>query len=69
MRDNMGVTKDNQFSPAAPELLPPVDVILPWLFEVRFVTFVSYIAEKNVKCWGTYKPRWQHLNGAAPWCI
>ena len=33
MRDNMAVSKDNQSSPPPPELLPPVSVLMPWLFE------------------------------------
>ena len=33
MRDNMAVTKDNQQSPPPPELLPPLSVFMPWLFE------------------------------------
>ncbi|WAR18389.1 RGPA1-like protein [Mya arenaria] len=33
MRDNMGVTVDNQSSPTPPELIPPQTIFSSWLFE------------------------------------
>ncbi|XP_033736327.1 ral GTPase-activating protein subunit alpha-1-like isoform X2 [Pecten maximus] len=33
MRDNLGVTIDNMNSPSPPELLPPIHLYSPWLFE------------------------------------
>ncbi|KAG8192293.1 hypothetical protein JTE90_002117 [Oedothorax gibbosus] len=33
IRDNLGVTLDNQTTPSAPELVPPILLITPWLFE------------------------------------
>ncbi|XP_076305803.1 ral GTPase-activating protein subunit alpha-1 isoform X2 [Tachypleus tridentatus] len=33
IRENLGVTVDNQSSPPPPELVPPLHLIVPWLFE------------------------------------
>ncbi|GAB1601381.1 ral GTPase-activating protein subunit alpha-1-like isoform X7 [Argonauta hians] len=33
MRENLGVTLDNQCSPAPPELIPPLAIFSSWLFE------------------------------------
>lgn len=41
MRDNLGVTPDNQNSPAPPELIPPQTIFSSWLFEVEL--FVFYV--------------------------
>lgn len=34
IRSNQGVTNDNQVTPSAPELIPPLTVISPWCFKV-----------------------------------
>ncbi|KAK3092349.1 hypothetical protein FSP39_001673 [Pinctada imbricata] len=33
IRDNLGVTVDNSSTPAPPELIPPIFIYAPWLFE------------------------------------
>ncbi|CAM1331539.1 RALGAPA2 (predicted) [Pycnogonum litorale] len=33
LRNNLGVTSDNQSTPQSPELIPPVTLIIPWLFK------------------------------------
>ena len=39
MRDNLGVTLDNQSSPSPPEFIPPQRIFAGWLFEVRSSQF------------------------------
>lgn len=34
IRLNQGVSGDNQATPPAPELIPPLTVIAPWCFKV-----------------------------------
>ncbi|KAG1693961.1 Ral GTPase-activating protein subunit alpha-1 [Nymphon striatum] len=33
LRNNLGVTADNQTTPPSPELIPPITLIVPWLFQ------------------------------------
>ena len=46
MRDNLGVTLDNQSSPSPPEFIPPQRIFAGWLFEVN--TSVSYLQTIHV---------------------
>lgn len=42
MRSNLGVTADNMNSPPPPELIPPLHIFSPWLFEVTLQAFISH---------------------------
>lgn len=34
IRDNLGISLDNQSSPPPPVLIPPLRILTPWLFKV-----------------------------------
>ena len=34
IRDNLGITLDNQTTPPPPEYIPPLRMLSPWLFKV-----------------------------------
>lgn len=40
IRQNQGVSGDNQATPPAPELIPPLTIIAPWCFKVCFLRFL-----------------------------
>lgn len=52
IRNNIGVTEDNTFSPPPPDCIPPTTTITPWQFEVcnSFFIFLSIIWSYGVKC-------------------
>lgn len=35
IRDNLGISLDNQSSPPPPVLIPPLRILTPWLFKVQ----------------------------------
>uniref|UniRef100_A0A671KFV5 Ral GTPase-activating protein subunit alpha-1-like n=1 Tax=Sinocyclocheilus anshuiensis TaxID=1608454 RepID=A0A671KFV5_9TELE len=37
IRDNLGISLDNQSSPPPPDLIPPLRILTPWLFKTRCV--------------------------------
>ncbi|XP_058843704.1 ral GTPase-activating protein subunit alpha-1-like isoform X1 [Acipenser ruthenus] len=38
IRDNLGISADNQASPPPPELIPPLRILTPWLFKATMLT-------------------------------
>ncbi|XP_034419001.1 ral GTPase-activating protein subunit alpha-1 isoform X2 [Cyclopterus lumpus] len=38
IRDNLGISLDNQSSPAPPVLIPPLRILTPWLFKATMLT-------------------------------
>ncbi|XP_061649725.1 ral GTPase-activating protein subunit alpha-1 isoform X6 [Phyllopteryx taeniolatus] len=38
IRDNLGISHDNQSSPAPPVLIPPLRILTPWLFKATMLT-------------------------------
>ncbi|KAK2826344.1 hypothetical protein Q5P01_020558 [Channa striata] len=38
IRDNLGISLDNQSSPAPPILIPPLRILTPWLFKATMLT-------------------------------
>ena len=43
IRMNQGVSGDNQATPPAPDLIPPLTVIAPWCFKVRNNCDLNYL--------------------------
>lgn len=37
IRDNLGISQDNQSSPPPPVLIPPLRILTPWLFKVGVI--------------------------------
>lgn len=37
IRDNLGISLDNQSSPPPPVLIPPLRILTPWLFKVCMI--------------------------------
>jgi len=37
IRDNLGISLDNQSSPPPPVLIPPLRILTPWLFKVGVI--------------------------------
>lgn len=42
IRDNLGISLDNQSSPPPPGLIPPLRILTPWLFKVGVSERNSY---------------------------
>lgn len=42
LRNNLGVTADNLSTPPSPELIPPITLIIPWLFQVGKYFFIHH---------------------------
>ncbi|XP_030626433.1 ral GTPase-activating protein subunit alpha-1 [Chanos chanos] len=38
IRDNLGISLDNQSSPPPPDLIPPLRILTPWLFKATMLT-------------------------------
>ncbi|XP_041928046.1 LOW QUALITY PROTEIN: ral GTPase-activating protein subunit alpha-1 [Alosa sapidissima] len=38
IRDNLGISMDNQSSPPPPDLIPPLRILTPWLFKATMLT-------------------------------
>ncbi|XP_035388412.1 ral GTPase-activating protein subunit alpha-1 isoform X3 [Electrophorus electricus] len=38
IRDNLGISLDNQSSPAPPDLIPPLRILTPWLFKATMLS-------------------------------
>ena len=50
IRDNIGVTKDNQSSPVPPEFLPPILHFVSWLFDVSISLQLFLLKNRLLNC-------------------
>lgn len=58
IRDNLGITLDNQTTPPPPEYIPPLRMLSPWLFKVSGMYYVpGYLFYVDF-----YQPEFQTLH-------
>uniref|UniRef100_A0A671KGG1 Ral GTPase-activating protein subunit alpha-1-like n=1 Tax=Sinocyclocheilus anshuiensis TaxID=1608454 RepID=A0A671KGG1_9TELE len=50
IRDNLGISLDNQSSPPPPDLIPPLRILTPWLFKVSLAIFYLYCLSEWCVC-------------------
>lgn len=53
IRDNLGISLDNQSSPPPPGLIPPLRILTPWLFKVGVSERISHVLVKFILKKGT----------------
>ena len=57
IRDNLGISLDNQSSPPPPGLIPPLRILTPWLFKVGLETYYRILAHCCANCLRVYLVR------------